>query len=451
MKKVYTYSGGAWGTTPRTFKYVWSSWLMLMELEEVSGQDQIVRKYTWGLDLAGQNGSVNSLEGAGGIGGLLAMHDEASGDNYLVLCDANGNVGQLIAWAENYGGTSGYTWGPARLVASYEYDPYGNLVSSSGTYADENLFRFSSKYYDGQTDSYYFGYRYYVPGLGRWINRDPIGEPGAVLVRTVASQGFVPRDPIQGDGPNHYWALRNDPIQRVDPDGGQSISFPGVGPIGPGGPRDWPPGVPYPPIPIPPPPSPQPRTQDLVYLHCYEPFVPGMYHCDVECLPTSGPPVIGGGTGPESSGGHAGPGGNPGWIDKPGVKPGSIGGGWTYAPAGTCACIKQKAAKMNQIIGKEYQFPNPCRPKTSNSNAMLSTLLRCCGVSMKPTRTDWVTRDGKIEPQYSDISAPGWGDSVLYQCGSRKGLPIFVDTVVGTFAFPTSIPCFCPVTCDMLN
>jgi len=28
----------------------------------------VVRKYTWGLDLAGLNGSVNSLEGAGGIG-----------------------------------------------------------------------------------------------------------------------------------------------------------------------------------------------------------------------------------------------------------------------------------------------------------------------------------------------------------------------------------------------
>ncbi len=40
---------------------------------ELDGSDNVVRKYTWGLDLAGQHGSVNSLESAGGIGGLLAV------------------------------------------------------------------------------------------------------------------------------------------------------------------------------------------------------------------------------------------------------------------------------------------------------------------------------------------------------------------------------------------
>ena len=36
--------------------------------------------------------------------------------------------------------------------------------------------RFSTKYYDAETDLYYYGYRYYSPSLGRWISRDPITE-----------------------------------------------------------------------------------------------------------------------------------------------------------------------------------------------------------------------------------------------------------------------------------
>jgi RHS repeat-associated protein len=246
------------------------------------------------------------LQSAGGIGGLVAI-EQVTGSNagsYACFYDGNGNLGQLIDIATG------------AVAAKYEYDPYGNNLldptdpTESGPYAAGNPIRFSTKHWDDETGLGYWGYRYYSPALGRWLSRDPIAEPGAMLVQRVVVSGahFLPRDPIHANGPNYYRALRNDPIQRVDPDGGQSISFPGVGPIGPGGPGNWPPGVPYPPIPVPPPPPAQPRTQDLVYLHCYEPVRhTGLYHCDVECLPTSGPPVIGGGTGPESSGGLQGP------------------------------------------------------------------------------------------------------------------------------------------------
>ena len=27
---------------------------------------------------------------------------------------------------------------------------------------------------------YYYGYRFYVPALGRWLSRDPIGEKGGL-------------------------------------------------------------------------------------------------------------------------------------------------------------------------------------------------------------------------------------------------------------------------------
>ncbi|QOJ15961.1 MAG: hypothetical protein HRU75_05000 [Planctomycetia bacterium] len=65
-------------------------------------------------------------------------------------------------------------WAAGRMAATYEYDPYGNTVSKSGTYADTNPFRFSTKFFDPETGLYYYGYRYYSPRLGRWISRDPM-------------------------------------------------------------------------------------------------------------------------------------------------------------------------------------------------------------------------------------------------------------------------------------
>lgn len=36
----------------------------------------------------------------------------------------------------------------------------------------------SAKYTDGETGLVYYGYRYYQPGVGRWLSRDPIREMG---------------------------------------------------------------------------------------------------------------------------------------------------------------------------------------------------------------------------------------------------------------------------------
>ena len=180
-KKVFDWVGpdpDDWAATPSLVRrFVWSGWLMLMELD---GSNNAVRKYTWGLDLAGQNGSLNSLQGAGGIGGVLAVHDASSSEDYVYCYDANGNVGQLVAWEADYGNASGNDWHSDRLVASYEYDPYGDIVDQDGAYADANPFRFSTKYWDDETGLGYWGRRYYNPRLGRWMSRDPKSEDGGL-------------------------------------------------------------------------------------------------------------------------------------------------------------------------------------------------------------------------------------------------------------------------------
>ena len=152
-KKVYNWdvsdaNNPHWTTAPAAERrFVWSGagsfggWLMLMELDpkmpvgEGTGLAP-VRKYTWGLDLSGQNGAFNSLEGAGTIGGLLAVLDtsgtpqDANDDlSYAYFYDGNGNVGQVLDL-----GYPDPNDPNGAIMARYEYDPYGNETVAAGPY-----------------------------------------------------------------------------------------------------------------------------------------------------------------------------------------------------------------------------------------------------------------------------------------------------------------------------
>ena len=101
--------------------------------------------------------------GAGGVGGLVAV--SVDGDYYFPGYDNNGNV--IGYWNED-----------GEIVAEYAYDAFGNTIYEDGDMADFFPHRFSTKYYDADSDLYYYGYRHYSPSLGRWISRDPIEEEG---------------------------------------------------------------------------------------------------------------------------------------------------------------------------------------------------------------------------------------------------------------------------------
>ena len=70
---------------------------------------------------------------------------------------------------------------------------------------------------------------YHNPRTGRFLSRDPIGEPGAVLLRTAATGGaFLPRDPHPVEDANPYHYVRNMPPNAVDPFGLQSQAPGGI-------------------------------------------------------------------------------------------------------------------------------------------------------------------------------------------------------------------------------
>ena len=66
--------------------------------------------------------------------------------------------------------------GTGAVVAEYEYDPYGNILSTTGTLADTlgqiNPLRYRGYVYDQETELYYLQSRYYDPGIGRFLNAD---------------------------------------------------------------------------------------------------------------------------------------------------------------------------------------------------------------------------------------------------------------------------------------
>ena len=65
-------------------------------------------------------------------------------------------------------------------MAEYAYDAFGGTIAQSGLMSENFTFRFSTKYYDAEMDTYYYGYRFYNPILHRWLNRDPIKEEGGL-------------------------------------------------------------------------------------------------------------------------------------------------------------------------------------------------------------------------------------------------------------------------------
>ena len=68
----------------------------------------------------------------------------------------------------------------ATIAAQYEYGPFGEVIRATGPMAKVNPFMFSTKFYDWETGLLYYGYRFYNPATGRFLNRDPMAERGGL-------------------------------------------------------------------------------------------------------------------------------------------------------------------------------------------------------------------------------------------------------------------------------
>ena len=84
---------------------------------------------------------------------------------YYYVLNALGDVVSLI----NSSGT---------VYASYTYDAWGKVLTSSGTMASTNPLRYRGYYYDVETGWYYLQSRYYDPVVKRFLNADDYASTG---------------------------------------------------------------------------------------------------------------------------------------------------------------------------------------------------------------------------------------------------------------------------------
>lgn len=86
--------------------------------------------------------------------------------------------------------------------ASYTYNAWGELISSSGAMAEINPLRYRGYYYDEDLGFYYLHNRYYDPVICRFISPDE---------NLCTGQGIV--------GNNMFAYCCNNPVSRVDSEG----------------------------------------------------------------------------------------------------------------------------------------------------------------------------------------------------------------------------------------
>jgi RHS repeat-associated protein len=127
----------------------------------------------WGEDISGR------LQGAGGIGGLLATtaNSDSKTENWMHF-DSNGNV---IRVSNALGKES----------ARYQYDAFGKTILAQGGAANLNRYQFSTKPIERISGLAFYGFRYFSITRSRWLRRDVIQESGGINLF-----GFVDNNPI---------------------------------------------------------------------------------------------------------------------------------------------------------------------------------------------------------------------------------------------------------------
>jgi len=129
---------------------------------------------------------VLAYNGSSSIASLLGLDldelylENISGVQSSVLKDALGSV-------------MGLTNSGPNLTDTYSYEPYG-ASTHTGTSVNGQLF--AGQTYDFN-NLYYMRHRYYLPAIGRFISRDPIGLAGGLNLYAYAND-----DPVRPQRPD---------------------------------------------------------------------------------------------------------------------------------------------------------------------------------------------------------------------------------------------------------
>ena len=211
--KIRRGAGGDWN---KHFTLVWDAWNRLVEVKDENGvtvqknaYDGLSRRITkeaggtvthtyWSdrwKPLEERIGSATTAARSYLWGERPGHRDE------LVLrdrdTDGNGTLDErLYATMDYFNGTAVLN-ASGTILERYAYSAFGvrRIMAadfsprSSSSYAWD--FGFQGQFRDAETGWYNYGYRFYVPLLGRWINRDPIGEEGGANLYKFARNNSI--------------------------------------------------------------------------------------------------------------------------------------------------------------------------------------------------------------------------------------------------------------------
>jgi len=191
-------------TPEATTTFFYDDWNLIEERVAYTNGTASTIHYYWGNDLSG------TLQGAGGVGGLLYL--TVDGAMYIPCYDNNGNIMRYLD-------ASGTT------VAAYTYDAFGNSLTQEGSMSEYFRHRFSTKYFDAESKLYSYGYRFYNGNLMRWMNRDPIGNSGGLNIYAICRNAPCYRYDIFGLYVNIDYDVSKKTLTARDADSGMTITL----------------------------------------------------------------------------------------------------------------------------------------------------------------------------------------------------------------------------------
>ncbi len=167
--------------------------------------------YTWynwdaGWNVINEESSGNTLE-------RTYIHDPGKVVG-TILAHATGSTlstGWRIYLQDMLGSTRHLRYSGGGYAGHKSYTPYGDASGGGGSW--NTSYMFTGKDWDEDAQMYYFPYRYYSPGIGRWTTRDPLMSAGSNLYSYAVSNPVCLADVLglkaccpDDDCPGGRWA-----------------------------------------------------------------------------------------------------------------------------------------------------------------------------------------------------------------------------------------------------
>ena len=127
----------------------------------------------------------------------LYFHYDSSGDVIGFTRTANGTDTEYFYVKNLQGDILKVITATGTEAATYTYDAWGKLLTSTGDMADVNPLRYRGYFYDAETGLYYLQSRYYDPEVSRFINPDVFATSDIDGVLAANMFAYCENNPIR--------------------------------------------------------------------------------------------------------------------------------------------------------------------------------------------------------------------------------------------------------------